>query len=57
MPDPEAPDGPDPAPEEDDAAAVPMDDKEFWHDGYEPIRRRRDDEPTDAHWPVPKKGG
>ena len=35
-----------------DDPALPVDDKSFWHDGYEPIRRRRDDEPTDVGWPV-----
>lgn len=37
----------------DDGAAVPVEEKRFWHDGYEPIRRRRSDEPTDVGWPVP----
>lgn len=31
--------------------AIPLDGGPLPHDGYEPIRRRRDDEPTDAGAP------
>ena len=35
--------------------AVPVDEKTFWHDGYEPIRKRRDEERTNPRWPVPER--
>lgn len=52
---PEKPEDPKVPPAPSEEVAIPVDEKTFWHDGYEPIRRRRRDEPTDVGWPVPPK--